>query len=140
MRIRKLLAAAAVAGTVATAGLATAGSASAAVPNYDCSGTHEVCVYYNSSGAGYGAYFRQTGNISDYAGHYFSAGRNGSSGAGVSVKNNAASVDSWYDGTFTVYYNSGTKNCSYACQNIPAWSTTDLNGALKNNNAAGFFN
>lgn len=138
MRIRKLLAAAGVAAAVATTGLVTAGDASAI--NYDCSGnTHAVCLYYNSSAYGYGAYFKQTGNISDYAGHYFQAGNNGSAGAGVSVKNNAAAVDSWYSGNFVVYYNSGY-NCSFACQTIPAWATVDLNGSLKNNDASGSFN
>ncbi|MDH6120700.1 hypothetical protein [Kitasatospora sp. GAS204B] len=142
MRIRKLLAAAALAGTVATGALATAGTASASTIQYDCNSSQAmVCLYYNSSNYGYGAYFEQTGNISDYGTNTkFVAGHNGSSGAGTLVKNHAAAVDSWYSGTFTVYYNSGYENCSYACQPIPAWQTVDLNTTLKNNDAAGFFN
>ncbi|MFJ5921395.1 hypothetical protein ACIQF6_02185 [Kitasatospora sp. NPDC092948] len=136
MRLRKLIAAAGIATTVAGFGLASAGEASAI--NYDCS-SGQVCLYYNSSGSGYNAVFKQTSNISDYANYYFSAGNNGSAGAGVSVKNNAAAVDSWYSGTFTVYYNSGY-NCSVACQNIGSLATVDLNSSLKNNNASGKFN
>ncbi|MFJ5921399.1 hypothetical protein ACIQF6_02205 [Kitasatospora sp. NPDC092948] len=136
MRLRKLVAAAAVATTVAGLGLASAGEASAITA--DCYGSHMVCLYYNSSGNGYNAVFMQTGNISDYANSYFQSSRNGGTGSGTSVKNNAAAVDSWYSGTFIVYYNSGY-NCAVACQNIPAWSTVDLNSALKNNNASGLF-
>ncbi|MFJ6723145.1 MULTISPECIES: hypothetical protein [unclassified Streptomyces] len=139
MRIRKFLAAAAMAGTVLTAGVATTGTASAS-SLADCSGHSEtVCLYYNSSSSGHGAVFFQTSNISNYSGYYFSGGAYGSSGAGVSVKNHAAAVDSYYAGSFTVYYGSGDRNCSYACQTVPDYSYRDLNAQMKNNNAAGFF-
>jgi len=138
MRIRKLLAAATVAGTVLTAGLANTGTASAS-SLADCEGGQYVCLYYNSSSSGYGAVFVQGSDISDYSGYHFGESAYGSRGAGVSVKNNAASVDSWYAGAFTVYYNSGYRNCSYACQTIPDYGFRDLNSTMKNNNAAGFF-
>jgi len=137
MRIRKLLAAAGVAAAVATTGLATADTASAI--NYDCSGeTHAVCLYFNSSAYGYGAYFQQSGDIHDYGAYWFQPGLNGSNGVGNTVKNHAAAVDSWYGGNFVVYYNSWY-DCRYACQTIPAWKTVDLNSTLKNNNASGAF-
>ncbi|MGK4580521.1 hypothetical protein [Kitasatospora sp. HPMI-4] len=137
MRIRKLLAAATVAGTVATTALATAGSASAFTR--DC-WDGQVCLYYNSSSYGYGAVFVQTESIGNYGSPdvKFSGGNNGSSGAGVSVKNHAAAVDNRWGGSFIVYYNSGN-DCSVACQTIPMHSLVDLNGDLKNNNAAGEF-
>ncbi|WP_230396292.1 hypothetical protein [Streptomyces blattellae] len=134
MRIRKLIAATAVAGGALTAGLVTASPASAAI-NYDCA-TGEVCLYYNSSSYGYGAVYVQYDRIPNYQGYFFSQGRNGSSGAGVEVKNHAAAVDSWIGSTFRVYYNSNY-NCSVACQDIPAYATRDLNSSVKNNNASG---
>ncbi|MFI9100965.1 hypothetical protein ACIGXA_10585 [Streptomyces fildesensis] len=138
MRIRKILAAAALAGTVLTTGLATTGTASAS-SLADCQGGPHVCLYFNSSSNGYGAVFHQTSNISNYAGYQFGESAYGTNGAGVSVKNHAASVDSWYAGSFTVYYSSGDRNCSYACQTIPDYGFRDLNAQMKNNNAAGFF-
>ncbi|MFJ8439477.1 hypothetical protein [Kitasatospora griseola] len=139
MRLRKLIAAAGIATTVAGFGLASAGDASAF--SADCQGnSHAICLYYNSSSYGYGAYFKQTGNISDYSGYTFSSGLNGSAGAGAAVKNGAAAIDSWYGGNFVVYYNSGY-NCSFACQTVSGFApVTDLNGSLKNNNASGSFN
>jgi len=134
MRIRKLIAATAVAGGALTAGLATAAPASAAI-DFDCA-TGEVCLYYNSSSYGYGAVYVQYDKVPDYAGKYFSSGRNGSSGAGVEVKNHAAAVDSWISSNFRVYYNRGY-SCSVACQTIPSYGTVDLNSSLKNNNASG---
>jgi hypothetical protein len=134
MRIRKLIAATAVAGGALTAGLVTAAPASAAI-NYDC-GEGEVCLYYNSSSYGYGAVYVQYDKVRDYAGRYFSSGRNGSAGAGVEVKNHAAAVDSWISSNFRVYYNSGY-SCAVACQTISPYATVDLNSTLKNNNASG---
>jgi hypothetical protein len=137
MRIRKLIAATAVAGGALSAGFVTAAPASAAAEaiEYDCA-TGEVCLYYNSDAYNYGAVYVQYDKIPDYAGRYFSAGRNGSAGAGVAVKNHAAAVDSWIGSTFRVYYNSNY-SCSVACQDIPAYYTRDLNSQLKNNNASG---
>ncbi|MFD0569406.1 hypothetical protein ACFQ0T_09180 [Kitasatospora gansuensis] len=80
MRVKKLIAAAAV-GSVLATGLATGAPASAApAPAYDCT-TGQVCLYYNSSSYGYGAYFMQESPIGNYTGSYFKAGKNGSSGA-----------------------------------------------------------
>jgi len=125
MRLRKLIAAAGVAATVAGFGLVSAGQASAF--NADCAGnTHAVCFYYNSSANGYGAYFKQTGDIVDYAGFYFTAGLNGSAGAGAPVRNNMKAVNSWYGGTFMIYFGSGT-NCTISCIAVPPWATVDLN-------------
>ncbi|MFE2041973.1 hypothetical protein ACFXAZ_13780 [Streptomyces sp. NPDC059477] len=133
MRIRKLTATALAGGALAV-GLATASPAAAAI-EYDC-GSGEVCLYYNSSDYGYGAVYVQYARIPDYAGFYFSTGRNGSSGAGREVKNQAAAVDSWISTKFRVYYNSNY-NCTVACQDIPAYGTRDLNSSLKNQNASG---
>ncbi|MFI9789085.1 hypothetical protein ACIHEI_37055 [Kitasatospora sp. NPDC051984] len=133
MRLRKLIAAAGIATTVAGFGLVNAGEASAFT--VDCS-ANNACLYYNSSAYGYGAYYEQVYNTPDYAGLTFRAGHNGSSGAGVAVKNHAAAVDNRYGVSFTVYYNSNY-NCSVACQVIPANARVDLNASVKNNNASG---
>ncbi|MDR3083845.1 MAG: hypothetical protein LBV60_23510 [Streptomyces sp.] len=132
MRIRNL----AIAGTLALAGLgtglATAGTASAA-GDYCSSGN--ACLHYNSNYKG--AFYKQYAAISNYAGYYFSASAAGSSGAGLSVKNNTASVDNW-DFTYgiRIYYNS---NYAGASQGISKGGAANLNATLKNNNASGKF-
>ncbi|MFG2692725.1 hypothetical protein [Kitasatospora sp. NPDC048407] len=138
MRLRKLIAAAGVATTVAGLGLVNAGQASAF--SADCAGnTHAVCLYYNDSAHGYGAYFMQTGDLPGYTGYTFRSGLNGTAGAGVAVKDHTSAVDSWYGGNFTFYYGGGY-NCSIACQVIPPWSRVDLYTSLKNSNGSGQFN
>jgi hypothetical protein len=132
MRISKLLGAgfAAFAAVVGTAGAASA------APAYDCL-FDQVCLYYNSSSYGYGAYFAQGGNIADYSGHYFKAGDNGSAGAGISVKNNAAAVDN--RGTprnFYLYYNSNY-DCTVACVTVSPGNLINLSSTMKNQNASG---
>lgn len=106
-------------------------------PGHDCTAGF-VCLYYNSSAYGWGAVFATAAPISDYKNWQFYAGKNGSAGAGLSVKNHAASVDSWGNSTFRIYYNSGY-SCAVACQDIPAQGSADLNSSLKNNNASGKF-
>ncbi|MGQ4512754.1 hypothetical protein [Streptomyces sp. DW26H14] len=141
MRIPRAMAVAVAAAGLVGTGLATAPVASAAPaalpPHSDCTSGF-VCLYYNSSSNGYGAVFATAANLSDYGPWQFYAGNNGSNGAGVSVKNNAAYVDSWSSQTYRVYYNS-KYNCSVACQDIPAQGNADLNATLKNNNASGKF-
>ncbi|MGK4580519.1 hypothetical protein [Kitasatospora sp. HPMI-4] len=137
MRIRKLIAAAAVAGAIATTGLATATSASALT--FDCT-TGQVCLYYNSEAYGYGAYYAQNSDIDNYGdnGLAFSAGHNGGNGAGIAVKNHAASVDSHWGGEFVIYFNSGY-DCSVSCQTFGPYQAADLIPSMKNNNASGRF-
>ncbi|WP_330244696.1 peptidase inhibitor family I36 protein [Streptomyces sp. NBC_00562] len=133
MRVRKVLAA----GFVALAAVVgTAGTASAAPVGDDCL-FDEVCLYFNSSSYGYGAYFAQSGSIPDYSGRYFKAGDNGSSGAGVSMKNNAGAVDN--RGTprnFYLYYNSNY-DCSVACVTVSPGGLINLSEPMKNDNASG---
>lgn len=140
MRITRAAAVGVAAAGLVGMGLAAAPVASAApaaAPARDCSSGF-ACLYYNSSSNGYGAVFATAANISDYNIWYFSAGKNGSSGAGVVVKNNAAYVDNRSDQTYRVYYNSGY-SCAVACQDIPAEGGANLNASLKNNNASGKF-
>ena len=138
MRFRKLIAAAGVAATVAGFGLVSGGQASAITA--DCSGSEFVCLIYQLPAGEFGgaATFKQTFSIPDYTGYYFTAGPNGSTGAGAPVKNHVGTVESWYSGTFTIYYSTGY-NCALACQTVPAWATVNLNSSLKNNNASGKF-
>lgn len=133
MRVRKVLAA----GFVAlSAVVGTAGTASADPAFGDCL-FDQVCLHYNSSSYGYGAYYAQGGNIADYSGRSFKSGVNGSAGAGVSVKNNAAAVDN--RGTprnFYLYYNSNY-DCSVACVTVSPGHVINLSATMKNNNASG---
>lgn len=116
----------------------SAGPASAAGV-YDCSAAHSVCLYYNSGAYGYGAYFKQTTDLPTYAGKTFKAGNNGSSGAGVEVKNHGAALDSWYNGYFVLYLNSNY-DCSKACQIFAPLATfADFSASLHNDNASGAF-
>ncbi|MGW6761798.1 hypothetical protein ACWF8M_29795 [Streptomyces sp. NPDC055008] len=138
MHIRRSMTALALTGAAAGAlafGASPASAAASAI-TYDCTSTGQVCIYYNSSSYGYGAVFRQTSDVPNYAGRYFSAGRNGSAGAGVEVKNHAAAVDSWVASNFTVYFNSNY-DCSVACQTVSAYNTVNLNANIKNNTASG---
>lgn len=139
MRFNRFIVAGAVAAaSCLTTAVGTAAPASAAATLVeDCSIDEQVCLYYNSSTYGYGAVFKQTGPISNYQGYYFSAGNNGSAGAGTQVKNNAAAVDNSWDGYFfRIYYNSNY-DCSYACQTTDPFNQADLTSTMKNNNASG---
>ncbi|MFC7218658.1 hypothetical protein ACFQLX_10835 [Streptomyces polyrhachis] len=136
MHIRKLIAATAVMAGAVAGTLATASPASAAALRYDCRNNGEACLYYNSSTYGFGAYFKQTWDVSSYAGFYFKSGAKGGAGAGVEVKNNAAAVDNNTPARFRVYYNSNW-SCSFACQTFNEYSWGNLNPTMKNNNASG---
>ncbi|MGW1882101.1 peptidase inhibitor family I36 protein [Streptomyces sp. NPDC001970] len=117
------------------AGIATAAPANAAV---SCPSGY-ACLHYNSNFEG--AIFAQADGVSNYAGLKFSASTypNGSRGAGAYVKNNAASVNNNnLHNAFRVYYNSGYDG-SYAYQTIGAWTASNLNSTMKNNNASGRF-
>ncbi|WP_406199913.1 hypothetical protein OH807_18165 [Kitasatospora sp. NBC_01560] len=72
-------------------GLAVATAPAASATTGSCSYTN-ACLFYNSSGHGLGAQFAHAGPVNNYAGSYFSAGPYGSNGAGLEVKNHAASV------------------------------------------------
>ncbi|MFJ4769949.1 hypothetical protein ACIP88_12625 [Streptomyces uncialis] len=135
LRIRRTL----LAGVVALAGLGTAMSTtgtahadSSAIAAVECSSGY-VCLHYNSNSNG--AIFRQGFDIPNYAGYSFVTSSKGSAGAGLSVKNNAASVDSWnFTWGFRIYYNS---NYGGVYQSIGAGGTANLNADLKNQNASG---
>ncbi|MER7702939.1 hypothetical protein ABTX81_08590 [Kitasatospora sp. NPDC097605] len=88
----------------AAVGLGVAVAPQASALDGDCH-TYSACLYYNSSGHGYGAFFEQQGDISNYGTLYrFNPGAHGTSGAGVYVKNHAAYADNWNpDRSFTVY-------------------------------------
>ncbi|GHF95743.1 hypothetical protein [Streptomyces hydrogenans] len=132
MRVGKALAA----GFVAFGAVVVSAGTASAAPAYDCL-FDEVCLYYSSSSYGYGAYFAQSGSISDYSGYYFKAGDNGSTGAGVSVKNNAAAVDNRATPrNFYLYYNSNY-DCRVACVTVSPGTLINLSEPLKNDNASG---
>lgn len=137
--LKKKLAAVGVVATVAFSmmGTAPAWGASNDLLHMDCN-VPNVCIHYNSSAYGYGAYFEQKSSINDYAPYKFVAGDNGSAGAGLSVKNNAAFVWNLNDRAFQVFYNSYF-SCAVACQTIPSGGQVNLNSQLKNNNASGMY-
>ena len=93
----------------------------------------EVCFYHNSN---------QQGSVSDFTGSIPNYGdsqpdcyefKGSGKGKGECLKNDAASVTNNTDHPVTVYYNSNFKGAS---QTIPAGTSTNLDPALKNNNAS----
>ncbi|MFD8596334.1 hypothetical protein ACFV1L_15190 [Kitasatospora sp. NPDC059646] len=137
MRFKRTVAALAVAAGMAASGLVAATPASADMAGADCGGSGAfVCLYYSPRASGYGAVFKQGGDIANYSGYTFSCSHFGCSGAGQPVRNNAAAMDSSLTVGFTVYY-SVNYDCSYSCQSIPAYGLADLNGSMRNNNASG---
>lgn len=134
MHIKRLpVAAAAVALAGIGAAFVTAVPASAASSEY-CT-TEYACLYYNSNYQG--AFYRQLLDIPNYQNYYFSTSAAGSNGAGLSVKNNAASLDNWdFQSRVRVYFNS---NYAGVYQTIAAGGQANLNSSLKNENASGSF-
>lgn len=141
MSIRRKLAASAVTGAFLVVGLAAAiPAASAAEGDGNCVSSDagaggDLCLYFNSYEAG--ARFNDP-YTDNYSGHVFKAwtsgGSGGSNGAGVSVKNNAASVQNWDQYvTGDVYFNS---NQLGAVQKFGAFTAGNLNSTLKNEDAS----
>lgn len=104
-----------------------------------------VCLYYNSVEYHYGAIWESNATeVPDLAGYYFSQnptasayGGNPNAGAGVAVKNHAASVEdhSYFGLTDFIYYNSsnyGWGNYNY----LYPGQSGDLRAGLKNEDAA----
>ncbi|MFF2954259.1 hypothetical protein ACFVVU_23310 [Kitasatospora sp. NPDC057965] len=139
MNVKRIAAVAAILagglGTAVAAPAASAAEAASVATIGSCDYTY-ACLFYNSSGVGLGAQFAHAGDIHDYAGSYFSAGPYGSSGAGVAVKNHAASVAN-QDAHFqiTIFQRSGDVPWGNR-QVIPPLSFRDLT-TVKNDNAAG---
>lgn len=106
-------------------------------PGHDCTAGW-VCLYYNSSAYGWGPSSPPPRRSRTTRTGSSTRARTAAAGAGLSVKNHAAAVDSWGNSTFRIYYNRNY-NCSVACQDIPAQGSADLNSSLKNNNASGKF-
>ncbi|MEV6245900.1 peptidase inhibitor family I36 protein [Streptomyces sp. NPDC051742] len=133
MNIKRLVASSGIALALTGSMLTFAAPANAVI---GCEDFH-ACLYYNSDYQG--AMYKQEYDTPDYAGRYFEASLAGSNGAGVVVKNNAASVDNWDRlSRIRIYYNSNY-NGSYAYQTIAANGKANLNSTMKNNNASGKF-
>lgn len=97
-------------------------------------GSSTVTLWYNSNAAG--SCYNHGDNISNYGIRRFDQ-NDGCGGAGYNqyVKNNTATVSNYsHDTYFCVYENSGYKG---RMQRIRPDSDTNLNSALKNNNAGG---
>lgn len=90
----------------------------------------EACLFYNSNmgGARY-----STGKTTAYTSSMKFANGNG---AGLPVKNNAASVINFSGDHFLVIDYNSSNTCAYACQKITPNTSVNLNSRLKNNNAA----
>jgi murein DD-endopeptidase MepM/ murein hydrolase activator NlpD len=130
---KKLLAYAAVAGTLLTATFLSAAPAAQAAARDGICQSGEFCLYYNSDHAGSVSDF--TTSISDYGAtqpdcyEFKGAG----AGQGQCVKNNAASVWNRTSGSVTVFYNSGYSGDS---QTFASGAKVNLNATLKNDNAS----
>ncbi len=104
MRKLVLAVAAAIAASLAPAGAAVA------APSGRCNVEGDYCFYYNSNHAGAKATFHEKGSVSNLRGYKFD--RSGA-GAGLPVKNNAASAELRFPGCspsqcyIRVYVNSG---------------------------------
>ena len=141
VNFRRKLAATAVTGAFLVVGLAAAiPAASAAEGDANCTSSDagaggDLCLYFNSYEAG--ARFNDP-YTDNYAGWTFKAWTSGtaggSNGAGVAVKNNAASVQNWDTGVAgDVYYRS---NQLGDVQKFSAFTAGNLNSTLKNENAS----
>lgn len=131
--LRKALAVAAAATSLAAPMLLLANPASADADRDGHCDVGDFCYYYNSN---------QAGSLSDHAGSEDDYGTNPSScyhflsdGAGqhLCIKNNAASVWNRTGKTVTVYYNSGYSGPS---QSFADGVKANLNSTLKNENAS----
>lgn len=106
----------------------------AAAADTTCS-TGYACLYYHPNYQG--AFFKQFPSIPNYSSYRFTTSANGSDGAGLSVRNNAASVDNWdFNNAFTVYYHI---NYTGASQRFAAGGGGNFNTTLRNENASGKF-
>ncbi|MFF5715837.1 peptidase inhibitor family I36 protein [Streptomyces buecherae] len=121
-------------------GVAAVGTAFATVPASAAPASATVlscedkyaCLYYNSDHKG--AMFKHRYDISNYAGYVFAASDAGSAGAGLPVKNKAASVANWDRGNgIRIYELSGYGG---DWDGVPPWTSVNLT-LTKNNNASG---
>ncbi|MDH6142981.1 MULTISPECIES: peptidase inhibitor family I36 protein [Kitasatospora] len=133
MNLRKKIAAAAVS-VVALGAVAIGASPASASPGGCVSGT-DACLFYHSNLAG--AFNGDGGNDNYGAAWYFEGCSNGNcDGQGQQVKNNTASVYNETGRTLVIYVNS---NWSGPSQAIGAWTATNLDSELYNNNASQHF-
>lgn len=126
------------AGALTAAALGVGLVAAPAAEAVGCNSSIGACLYYNSNFQG-ATFWDQNGN-SKGAENYGAPNWytfSGGNGAGIYVKNNAASVYN-YDTNYsvTIYYNS---NNSGPSQYIKRGTGANLNSTLKNNNASQCF-
>ncbi|MGK5734186.1 peptidase inhibitor family I36 protein [Streptomyces sp. URMC 124] len=138
MRFKRLAVAGAIAVATAGSGLlaTTPASASADLRAESCS-TGYACLYYHQNYTG--AIHKQYYDDANYGNNYFvtSTSTRGGSGAGLSVRNNAASVDNWdFSNAITIYF---SPNYAGTHQRIAAGGRENLIPGLRNNNASGKF-
>ncbi|WP_143626257.1 hypothetical protein [Streptomyces viridosporus] len=112
--------------------LALAPSASASGDGV-CHTDRDACFFYNSDLKGAKVDIDDCWSYNHVNFKFIGPGN----GAGITLKNNAASVQNWshYNPHF-VYYNS---NLQGPRQQINPWSWSNLNSTLKNNNASSVF-
>lgn len=140
MSIRRKLAASVATGAFVIIGLATAiPAASASEGDGNCvqndgGAGGDLCLYFNHGFAGARFNDPYSDNYGSPTWWKFVSWSGGSNGAGVDVKNNAASVQNWDTlSTGYVYYNSNQQGFS---QTFNPWTGSDLVYQLKNNNAS----
>ncbi|MFD9066960.1 peptidase inhibitor family I36 protein [Kitasatospora purpeofusca] len=124
-----------VAAVLAVGSFALSAPTASAAPNPGTCSGQDFCLYYNSNFQG--ATF-EDGRGSSQASENYGAPNwytfSGGNGAGVNVKNNAASAWNFnFNFSVTVYYNS---NSSGPNQYIKRLTGANFNDQLKNNNAS----
>ncbi|MEU1818041.1 peptidase inhibitor family I36 protein [Streptomyces roseifaciens] len=138
MRFKRLAVAGAIAVATAGSGLLATSPASAATDQFaEACSTGYACLFYHQNYTG--AIYKQYSNDANYGNNHFvtSTSTRGSSGSGLAVRNNAASVDNWdFDNAITIYY---SPNYAGAHQRIAAGGQANLIPSLRNNNASGKF-
>ncbi|MEV5374854.1 hypothetical protein B7P34_10680 [Streptosporangium nondiastaticum] len=138
MRFKRLAVAGAIAIATAGSGLLATTPASASAEQFaeSCS-TGYACLFYHPDYTG--AIYKQWDDDPNYGNNHFvtSSSTRGSSGSGLVVRNNAASVDNWdFNNAITIYY---SPNYQGVHQRIAAGGAANLNSSLRNDNASGKF-
>ncbi|GAA4991207.1 hypothetical protein [Kitasatospora paranensis] len=134
VRKSAFVAAAAVTAAVLGSGIAFADNTSSCTDSDNGAGG-DACLYFNSNYAGARVGDPYANNYTDSGKTYtFHSWAGGSNGAGVAVKNNAASVSNWdHNLTLHIWYNSNQQG---AVQTIGVFGDANLNSTLKNENAS----
>jgi hypothetical protein len=119
---------------LSAAALITLAPSASASGDGTCQVDKDACFYYNSDLKGAKVDLDDCWGYNHTNFKFIGPG----AGAGLTLKNNAASVQNWQHGNWLfVYYNSNQQGPR---QEVSPWTWVNLNSTLKNNNASSIFN